>query len=64
MSRAYGNDSVNHNGSDNNRRDGCCCSARELAESLIEKLGRQGAEAACRSNSWDGVLQELKQLSN
>ena len=31
---------------------------------VIEKLGRQGAEAACRSNGWDGVLQELKQLSH
>ena len=64
MSQGYGNDPVNHNGSDSNRRDGCCRSARELAESLIEKLGRQGAEAACRSNGWDGVLQELKQLGH
>ena len=64
MSRVHGNDSVNQAGSDSNRRDGCCCSARELAESLIEKLGRQGAEAACRSNGWDGVLRELKQISN
>ncbi len=64
MSRLDGNAPVNHPGSDSNRRDGCCCSARELAESLIEKLGRQGAEAACRSNGWDGVLRELKQISN
>ena len=64
MSRLDGSDSVSHAGSDSNRRDGCCRSARELAESLIEKLGRQGAEAACRSNGWDGVLQELKQLGH
>ncbi len=64
MSRANGNDLTSHAGSDSNRRDGCCCSARELAESLIEKLGRQGAEAACRSNGWDGVLHELKRISN
>ncbi len=28
-----------------------------LAESLVAKLGFDGAARACRSNTWDGILE-------
>ncbi len=31
----------------------------ELAVSLIENLGFEGAMHACRANSWDGVLRYI-----
>ena len=31
----------------------------ELAVSLIESLGFEGAMHACRANSWDGVLRYI-----
>ncbi len=34
----------------------------ELAVSLIESLGVEGAIHACRANSWDGVLRYVMSL--
>ncbi len=34
----------------------------ELAASLIESLGFEGAIHACRANSWDGVLRYVMSL--
>ena len=32
---------------------------RELAASLVSTIGIEGAARACRSNSWDGVLEKV-----
>lgn len=36
----------------------------ELAVSLIESLGFEGAIHACRANSWDGVLRYVMSLDD
>ena len=39
-----------------------CSRQEELAQSLVQSLGFEGAIHACRANSWDGVLQYVLSL--
>ncbi len=37
---------------------------QELAASLVSTIGIDGAVRACRSNSWDGVLEKVLRHAN
>ncbi len=37
---------------------------QELAASLVSTIGIDGAVRACRSNSWDGVLEKILRRAN